>query len=241
MANTADSNEEPTDDDSGDSPSNDDSGSNRTDGSEIYGQQIRHRQLSARVPDSIGSGVFTTGAIVLTGASEFVVDFLVRMARPYQVSARIVMPHAALIQLIRALDDNIGKYENRFGEIPAMPKADPNARRPSIQEVYDDLKIPDEGLSGVYANACIIGHSPAEFVFDFVTNFFPRSAVSSRVYMSTRQVPQFLKGMRHAAAQLEQRRKKAQQQGNGGQAKDDSPPNPDEEDKQPGSDSDLMY
>ncbi len=181
-------------------------------GPEVFGQQVKHRQLSARVPDAVGRGVFSTGAIVLTGGTEFVIDFLVRMARPYQVASRVIVPHAAMMQLIRALEDNIRKYEDRFGSIEAMPKADPNAKRPSIQEVYDDLKLPDEILSGVYANACIIGHSPAEFVLDFVTNFFPRSAVSARLYLSSRQVPQLLKGFQHAAQQLQQRRAQQQQQ-----------------------------
>ena len=189
-------------------PSKGDAGSGE--GSDVFGQQIKHRQLSARVPESVGRGVFSTGAIVLTGSTEFVIDFLVRMARPYQVATRVVMPHVAVFQLIRAIDDNIKKYEDRFGAIEPMPKGDPNAKRPTIQEVYDDLKMPDEVLSGGYANACIIGHSPAEFVLDFVTNFFPHSAVSSRVYMSTRQVPQLLKGLNHAAQQFQQRRQQQQ-------------------------------
>ena len=179
-------------------------------GAGVFSQQIHHRQLSARVPDAVGRGTFSTGAIVLTGASEFVVDFLVRMARPYQVAARVVLPHASMTQLIRALQDNLSKYENRFGPIAPMPPTDPNAKRPSIQEIYDDLKLPDESLSGVYANACIIGHSPAEFVLDFITNFFPRSAVSSRIYLSSRQAPQLLKSLQHAALQLDQRLRKAQ-------------------------------
>lgn len=207
---------------------------------EVFGQQIRHRQLSARVPDGVGRGVFSTGAIVLTGGTEFVLDFLVRMARPYQVAARVVMPHAALFQLTRALSDNIRKYEERFGAIASMPTPDPNAKRPTIQEVYEDLKLPDDLLSGQYANACIIGHSPAEFVLDFVTNFFPRSAVSSRVYLSSRQIPQLLKGLNHAAEQLQQRRD--QQPPPGGQPPtpppDDRPPS---DDRPQGGGSELLY
>lgn len=228
---------------------NSDSAKSGEDG-EVFGQQIKHRQLSARVPESVGRGVFSTGAIVLTGATEFVVDFLVRMARPYQVAARVVMPHAALFQLVRALEDNIKKYESRFGAIQEMPKPDPNVKRPSIQEVYDDLKMPDEVLSGEYANACIIGHSPAEFVLDFVTNFFPRSAVSARVYLSSRQVPQLLKGLNHAAQQLQQRHQQKQQPPQRGTGTDEPDPptsdssrDDDSQDDRPKGDrdSDLMH
>lgn len=230
----------PGDDTPGDSAPGDSApdGANAAQGqdqrSDVYGQQIKHRQLSARVPENIGLGKFSTGAIVLTGASEFVVDFLVRMSRPFQVASRVVLPHGAMLQLIKALKDNIRKHEDRFGAIPDMPRPDPNAKRPSIQEVYDDLKLPDEVLSGVYANGCIIGHSPAEFVFDFVTNFYPRSAVSSRVFMSARQVPQLLKGLEHAAEQLRRRRNAGPQPPPG-----DGPPGPDDPDQS--RDSDLMY
>lgn len=192
----------------------------------ISHQQIKHHQVSARVPDDIGRGVFSTGAIVLTGNTEFVVDFLVRMSRPYQVAARVVMPHGALFQLLKALEENLRKYAGRYGEIPPLPQPTSPVRQPSIQEIYDDLKLPDDQLSGAYANGCIIGHSPAEFVLDFVTNFFPRSSVSARVFMSARQMPQLIKGVRHAAEQLKRR-----------QAEQTQPPSETpEQDVPPGSD-----
>ena len=162
----------------------------------------------------------------------------------------MILPHGAMAQLVKALEENIGKYENRFGDIPPLPPPDPDAKRPSIQEVYDDLKLPDEMLSGTYANACIIGHSPSEFVFDFVTNFFPRSAVASRVYLSSRQVPQMLKGLRHAQQQLDERRRQARRQmlDQNMQGPPQVPPNegddedrPDDEERKDDSGSDLMY
>lgn len=57
----------------------------------------------------------------------------------------------------------------------------PTARQASVQEIYDDLKVRDEILSGAYANAVMIGHGPHEFGSDFITNFYPHSAVSARV------------------------------------------------------------
>lgn len=238
MSNTNDQDERPEDrpakPDDAASDQNDTGGGASASGGgpEVFGQQIKHRQLSARVPDAVGRGVFSTGAIVLTGNSEFVIDFLVRMSRPFQVAARVVMPHAALFQMIKAFEDNLSKYEDRFGEIQPLPQADPNARRPSIQDIYDDLKLPDDVLSGAYANGCIIGHSPAEFVLDFVTNFFPRSAVSARVFMSSRQVPQLVKGLRHAANQFKQRRT----------GQHPPPPPPGDDDPQQGDGgSELLY
>ena len=249
MSETEDPNERERNTDSNDSGEGEartpsDAASGNEGGPEVFGQQIKHRQLSARVPDSVGRGVFSTGAIVLTGQNEFVVDFLVRMARPYQVAARVVMPQVAMFQMIKALQENLQKYESRFGPVEPMPKGDPNARRPSIQEIYDDLKIPDETLSGFYANACIIGHSPAEFVMDFVTNFYPRSAVSARVFMSARQVPQLLKSFRHAADQLRQRRAGGPPPGQAPPSPGATPPDTDMDDDKPADDdssSELLY
>ena len=173
--------------------------------------QIRHKQISALVPESVGGGVFSTGAIVLVGANEFIMDFVVRMAQPHSVAARVVLPHAVMAQLITALRNNLERYKERFGEPMAMPKADPDARRPSIEEVYDDLKLHDEELRGTYANAVMISHSPAEFCFDFITNFFPRSSVARRVYISASQTPRLLDAITHTFQEF-QKRLAAQQQ-----------------------------
>lgn len=93
------------------------------------------------------------------------------------------------------MEQNVEKFEDRFGKIPELPKPpkpEPGAPRPSIEEVYDDLKLPDERLSGDYANAVMISHSASEFCFDFIANFFPRSAVSQRVFVSAPQVPRMV-------------------------------------------------
>lgn len=167
--------------------------------------QVRHQQISARVPESVARGVFSTGAIVLMGNTEFVLDFLLRMQRPHQVVARVILPHPVLPQMIQALETNLGKYEERFGKPPEMPKPEPGASRPSIEEVYDDLKLPDDELAGHYANSVMISHSPAEFCFDFICNFFPKSSVSSRVFVSAPQVPRLLDAIKNTYQEFQKR------------------------------------
>jgi len=154
-------------------------------------QEVHHSQVSARVPAAVGRGAFSTGVIVMQGSDEFVLDFLLMMAQPHQVVARVVLPPRTVERFIQALQENLRNYKQTFGAPPALP-VPPGAKQPPVEEVYDQLKIPDETLSGQYANAVMIGHTPAEFWFDFITNFYPRSAVSSRVYLSAPQVPRFL-------------------------------------------------
>lgn len=177
--------------------------------------------VRARVPDHVADGCFSTGAIVMTGPSEFIIDFLQTIGRPHKVAARVIIPHPVMPQFIEALNTNLDLYRNRFGD-PASPQPqnqDPNARRPTPQEIYDDLKLPDEVLSGVYANGVMIGHGATEFGLDFLTSFFPQSAVSSRVFVAAGQVPRLLDSLRGAVRQLEQR-----QQSAAGQSPDQIPP-----------------
>lgn len=244
---------------------------------EHHTQEIRHAQVSARVPEGVSRGVFSTGAVVLQGGHEFILDFLLRISTPQQVVARVVLPIGVIPQMIRALRDNLNNYEKRFGtptiptplpppitgssdainvgagldtpetEQPAAPvagaasetsaggtgavgetvtpeaeteppaqsevvsKPAENAQKPpSAEELYDELKLPDEMLSGVYANAVRIGHSATEFSFDFITTFFPRSCVSARVHLAAPNIPRLLDSLTHSFEQFQ--RKVAQQQ-----------------------------
>ncbi|MEZ6058700.1 MAG: DUF3467 domain-containing protein [Planctomycetaceae bacterium] len=66
---------------------------------------------------------------------------------------------------------------------------------PSIDDIYMDLKFPDELLAGKYANAVLIRHSNTEFCFDFIASAYPRSAVSCRLFMASPQVPPLLESL----------------------------------------------
>jgi hypothetical protein len=162
--------------------------------------------LRARVPDHVAGGHFSTGAIVITGPNEFVLDFLQTVGRPHRVAARVVMPHVVMPQFIQALRTNLDLYQGRFGALQSSPQPEGEGKRPTPQEIYDDLKMPDEVLSGVYANGVMIGHGPNEFGLDFLTSFFPQSAVSTRVFLAAGQVPRLLESLENAVKQWQQRR-----------------------------------
>lgn len=158
------------------------------------------------MPDHVAGGCFSTGAIVMTGPNEFIIDFLQTIGRPHRVASRVVIPHTVMPQFVDALQKNLDIYRGRFGDPPAPPaNPNPDARRPSPQEIYDDLKLPDEVLSGVYANGVMIGHGATEFGLDFLTSFFPQSAVSARVFLASGQVPRLLESLKGAVKQLQDR------------------------------------
>lgn len=260
--------------------------------------------IRARVPDHVAGGAFSTGVIVMTAQSEFILDFVQNLGRPHQIVARVIMPHYVLPQLVDAMQRNIELYRNRWGDLPhtgptrpsshaapdhsrgeqgaayeprAASKGQPHssapenleqnlaqaagdspdsgaapspggqsggaaasgptthspgeqaeaprepassgsppsepmssqgssaARQTSVQDIYDDLKIRDEFLSGAYANAVMIGHGPHEFSFDFITNFYPHSAVSSRVFLAAGQIPRLFESLKGTWEQLRNR------------------------------------
>ena len=184
--------------------------------------QVRHSSLSARVPEDVGAGVFSNGVMILTGQFECVLDFVLRMGEVQRIVSRVIPPPVVTRQFERALRDNLRSYEVRFGSLPRIPRplpaaiVDPDAadaprepgfegvaaagypeggpggRAPDIDEIYHELKLPDEMLSGRYSNAVLIRHSATEFCFDFLTNVYPRSAVSARIFLAAPQVPPFL-------------------------------------------------
>jgi len=170
-------------------------------------EKLAHSPVGARVPDRIGAGVYSTGQVVLDSPKEFIIDFLQGLTRPYRVNARVVVAPATMTELIAALKDNLQKYQDTFGAPPAAPPRPPNERRLGIQEIYDNFKISDDMLAGAYANSVLIGHSPTEFFFDFITGFFPTACVSARVFLAVPVVPRFLSTLEGAYLQYASRLK----------------------------------
>jgi len=150
-------------------------------------QRVEHNPAVARVPERVARGAFATGVLVFSGQQEFVLDFVQGLARPAQLTARVVLQPVVLEQFLAALKDNYARYVATFGQPTAIPK-NPAERQLTPQEIYADLKISDDMLSGAYANTVMIGHSPAEFHLDFITSFYPHAAVASRVYFSSPRV-----------------------------------------------------
>jgi hypothetical protein len=197
-------------------PSNQPPGDQQPGGEQVHGnlgthsQQFSHNPVAARVPEKVARGGHCTGVIVLDSPTEFVLDFLQGLTRPYQIVSRVIVHPQVLNQLAAALQDNIGKYNQAFGAIPNVPQ--PPQRRPTIQEIYENFKIPDELLSGAYANSIMIGHSRAEFYLDFITGFYPTASVSSRIFLSAFQAPRILETLTIALQQYQKRYRGGQQQ-----------------------------
>lgn len=160
-----------------------------------FSQQFQNQPVAARVPAQVGKGIFTTGVVIQDGLNEFVLDFLQGLSRPPQIAGRVVLAPGTMDALVRTMDENLNKFIQQFGPPAPLPPP-PTQRRPSIQEIYENFKLPEELWSGTYANSVLVGHGPGEFFMDFITSFYPTAAVACRVYFAAQQAPRILDTLR---------------------------------------------
>ena len=89
-------------------------------------KQNNPNQISIELPEDIAQGTYSNLAIIAHSNAEFVVDF-VRMLPNMpkaKVKSRIILTPAHAKRLMKALGDNIAKYEAQHGSISeadAMP------------------------------------------------------------------------------------------------------------------------
>lgn len=77
------------------------------------------KKLNIELPEEVAEGTYSNLAIISHSASEFVVDFVrvVPNVPKAKVKSRIILnPHHAK-RLMRALVDNVKKYEKQYGKI----------------------------------------------------------------------------------------------------------------------------
>ncbi len=77
------------------------------------------KEMKIEVRPEIAKGTYSNLAIISHSNSEFIVDFAANLpGQPGpQVVSRIVMPPAPAKRRLRALQDNVNKYEANFGNI----------------------------------------------------------------------------------------------------------------------------
>ena len=94
----------------------------------------KKHQIKIELEDNIGQGEYINFAIVTHSPAEFVMDFirvLPGMTKS-KVKSRLIMTPMHAKTLMRALKDNISKFENKFGEIktPAPDSSTPGFKLP---------------------------------------------------------------------------------------------------------------
>ena len=98
----------------------------------------KQHQIKIELDDNIGQGEYVNLAIVTHSPAEFVMDYirvLPGMTKS-KVKSRIIMAPMHAKTLMMALQDNIKKYENKFGVIKVPKSGGPPP----------EFKLPDDVL-----------------------------------------------------------------------------------------------
>lgn len=90
-------------------------------------QQQSSRQIQIKVTDEVMRGVYANAMSVVHSKEEFTLDFM--NIYPHQgagiVTSRIVISPGHMKRILAALQDNIKKYENQFGQIAEAQAPEP--------------------------------------------------------------------------------------------------------------------
>ena len=80
-------------------------------------QENNNGQLQIELKEEVAQGTYANLAIITHSSSEFIMDFIrVMPGMPKAgVQSRIVLAPEHAKRLLRALEENIGKYERAFG------------------------------------------------------------------------------------------------------------------------------
>jgi len=86
--------------------------------------EVKSQEIKVKITDEILRGVYSNNAVISHTREEFLIDFMNIFPPEGIVNARVIMSPGHLKRLIKALVDNVNKYEAKFGSIPDVPEPD---------------------------------------------------------------------------------------------------------------------
>ena len=92
-------------------------------------EDTKKNGLNIELTEEIAEGVYSNLAIINHSPSEFVVDFIQMMpgVKKAKVKSRVILTPQHAKRLMKALSDNVTKFESQHGEIKDI---DPNSGIP---------------------------------------------------------------------------------------------------------------
>jgi hypothetical protein len=75
------------------------------------------KQIPIKVDDHILGGVYANLLLVRHTREEFILDFVGLFPEAGRLNARVITSPGHLKRILRALQDNLGKYEASFGKV----------------------------------------------------------------------------------------------------------------------------
>lgn len=157
-----------------------------------------------RIDATTSHGAYATGLVVIHTRDEFLLDFIAGFAAPPRIVGRVITTPPYLKRMVKALLDNLGRYEKAFGAVPAQPE-NTRAKAGQVNDLYATLQVADELLGGTYSNAMSVMHTRDEFIMDCITNFPPASKVMARLIVSPAHMRRIISVLGDNLSQYEDR------------------------------------
>jgi hypothetical protein len=80
-------------------------------------QPPQGQQIQVAFPDQMKGGVYSNNAFISHTKEEFIMDFMMIGPNAGAVTARVITSPGHMKRIILALQDNVRKYEEKFGRI----------------------------------------------------------------------------------------------------------------------------
>ena len=90
--------------------------------------QNQPKQINVELGEKESEGIYSNLALITHSSAEFIIDFtrMVPNVPKTKVYARIIMTPQHTKSLLKALQENIEKYEDQYGEIKTFTEQKPN-------------------------------------------------------------------------------------------------------------------
>jgi len=83
------------------------------------GQGEQKKEIKVTCPPHIQSGAYANNMFVMHNKEEFIMDFLMIVPPAGTVTSRVILSPGHVKRMLKALQDNIARYESKFGVIQA--------------------------------------------------------------------------------------------------------------------------
>jgi len=80
--------------------------------------------LPIAFPDELKGGAYANNMLVRHTKEEFIIDFIMVAPPAGAVTSRIILSPGHMKRVLSALQENLTRYENNFGELQPAPEPD---------------------------------------------------------------------------------------------------------------------
>jgi len=87
------------------------------------GDTMSEKQIRVEMRKELAGGVYTNSLRITHTPEEFVLDFIMIAPPAGDVTARVITSPGHMKRIVAALQENIGKYEEKYGKI--RPSVEP--------------------------------------------------------------------------------------------------------------------